>query len=57
MDCQAVDMSCVLLWYNPLFSLDSHIGEETFTVEDPSGSSEDVEYDDEADDSVLTDSF
>ncbi|KAJ8451423.1 hypothetical protein Cgig2_017814 [Carnegiea gigantea] len=33
------------------------VGEETVSVEDPSWSSEDVEYDDEADDSVLTDSF
>uniref|UniRef100_A0A7C9EMV3 BED-type domain-containing protein n=1 Tax=Opuntia streptacantha TaxID=393608 RepID=A0A7C9EMV3_OPUST len=44
---------CLQDWLGAL----DNSGEEALTVEDPSGSSEDVEYDDEADDSVLTDSF
>ncbi|XP_074277565.1 zinc finger BED domain-containing protein RICESLEEPER 2-like [Silene latifolia] len=36
---------------------ETNSGDRTFNTEDPSGSSEDAEYDNEDDDSVLTDSF
>ncbi|KAL9239499.1 hypothetical protein vseg_013813 [Gypsophila vaccaria] len=46
---------CLKDWLDDESSV--NVGDRTYNVEDPSGSSEDAEYDNEDDDSVLTDSF